>query len=167
MLHQDLVLSYILPLRYGLVNRVEVLLGGKAEPVPPPPTYEQMFGTPREPTIPKVTAEELREIVIQAVDARLHGNRERMEPLLDINFLAYGREGALWDKELYLKRMAPDRTVKGFEIVQSELRVWNYRPSLSVEVRYESLLGKFKTSKYALNFVERNGKWLIASWRSA
>jgi hypothetical protein len=167
MLHQDFVLSYILPLRFALVNRVEALLGGKVEALPPLPTYEQMFGVPKQPAIPKVTAEELKEIARQAIDARLQGNRERMQLLLDVNFLAYGREGVVWDKEFYLRKMAPDGTVKGFEIVQSELRVWNYRPSLSVEVRYESLLGKFKTAKYAFTFADGNGKWLIASWRSA
>jgi hypothetical protein len=152
-------------LRYTLVNRVEVLLGGKFEPVPSPPTYEQMFGLPREPTIPKVTAEELKEVASQAIDARLHGNRERMEPLLDANFLAYGPAGAIWDKDLYLKKMAPDGTVKGFEIDQMELKLWNYRPSLSVAVKYESRFGRFKTARYTLTFVGRNGKWLIASWR--
>jgi len=165
MLHQDFVMSYVLPWRYARVNRVEVLLGGKVEPTPPPPTHEQMFGVLKEPTVPKVTSDELKELARQALEARLQGNRARMEPLLDYTFLAYGREGAEWNKDLYLEKMAPDQTVKSFEILRAELTVWNYRPSLTFEVKYESHLGSFKSAKYTLNFVERNGQWLIASWR--
>lgn len=165
-LHQDFVLSYVLPIRYARINRVEVMLGGKVEPIPPPPTYEKMHRVRPLPKTPNVSAEELKEIVRQAIEARLRGNREQMAALLDNSFMFYGRESQDREKEMYLKKMTPDPTVKRFEIEQAELKVWNYQPTLSTTIRYESLMGQFKSFKNTFRFVNHNGKWLIETWSS-
>lgn len=80
-LHQDFVMSYILPLRYVRVNRVEVLLGGKVKPIPPPPTYEQMFRVPApKPPIDRssISVDALKGIIRQAIEARVRGNQTLM-----------------------------------------------------------------------------------------
>lgn len=165
-LHQDFVLSYILPIRHARVNRVEALLGGKVKPIPPPPTYEKMHRVRPLPAPPSVSAEDLKEVVHRVLEAKLRGNREQMAAVLDNGFMFYGREGREWTREMYLQKMAPDPTVKGFNIEQVELKIWNYRPRLSTTIRYESFMGKFKSFKNNFHFVNRDGKWLIESWSS-
>jgi hypothetical protein len=169
-LHKDFVLSYVLPQRYALVNRVEVLLGGKPAPVPPPPTYEQMFSVPKQkPPLDRasVKAGELKEIARQALEARLHGDRTQMSALLDDQFSFYGPEGQHLDKQMYLQKMRADPAVKAFEIERAELSFWDDTPVLATTVMYESFLGQFKSFKNTFHFVNRGGRWLIAAWLAA
>jgi hypothetical protein len=147
-LHQDFVMSYILPIRYERVSRVEVLLGGIVKPVPPPPTYEQMFRVPKQkPPLDRssVKADELKEVARQALEARLRGDRTRMGALLDDRLDFYGPGDLRLDKQMYLQGMKADPTVKGFEIERAELRFSNDRPLLETVVRYESFLGQYKS----------------------
>jgi hypothetical protein len=168
-LHKDFVLSYILPQRYSLVNRVEVLLGGKLEPVPPPPTYEQMHRVPpQKPQLDRtrVKADELKEHAHQALKAKLRGDRVLMDALLDDAFRLYGREGLLLDKQMYLGKMAADQTVKSFEIEGVELSFWNDKPTLVTVVKYESVRGQSKRFRNTFTFVNKGGRWLIITWRT-
>lgn len=166
-LHQDFVMSYILPIRYSRVNRVEVLLGGSVQPLPPPPTYEQMFRVPRQ-RLPldraSVKADELKEVAHQAMEARLRGDRTLMGALLVDQFYFYGPEGRQLDKQMYLQRMSADPTVKTFEIERAELSFSNDTPVLKTVVRYESFLGQSKSFNNTFHFVNRGGRWLIARW---
>jgi hypothetical protein len=167
-LHQDFVMSYILPVRYTRVNRVEVLLGGGMKPVPPPPTYEQMFRVPErkeDPTPATVNIEELKKMAGLVIAARLHGNRDSMGALLDDEFVYSGPEGRRWDKGQYLKRMSADPTVRGFTIERAELGFRSGAPTLSTTIRYESFKGEAKSYASTFTFAMRNGKWLIAGWR--
>lgn len=167
-LHQDFVMSYILPVRYERVNRVEVMLGGSVKPLPPPPTYEQMFQVPKQkPPFDRssVKAEELKEVARQALEARLRGDRARMGALLDDQFYFYGPEGQRLDRQMYLQRMHADQTVKGFVIERAELSLQNDTPVLAAVVRYESFRGEVKSYENTFNFARRDGKWLIAGWR--
>lgn len=167
-LHKDFVLSYILPQRYALVNRVEVLLGGRPTPVPPPPTYEQMFRVPKQkPPLDRasVKAEELKEVARRALEARLRGDRAAMGVLLEDDFVFSGLEGRRWDKEQYLRHMSPDPTVKGFTIERAELGFRGDVPALSTTVRYESFMGGVKRYENTFTFDRRDGKWLISGWR--
>jgi hypothetical protein len=168
-LHQDFVMSYILPLRYARVNRIEVLLGGKAKPIPPPPTYEQMFHVPAmKPPIDRssVSVESLKGMVREAIEARMRGNQTLMRGLLDDQFMFYALQGRQWDKERFLRSISSDPMVKGFEIEQAELSFRQEAPVLTTVVRYESLRGEFKSFNNTFTFVNRNGKWLIARWRA-
>jgi hypothetical protein len=168
-LHQDFVMSYILPLRYARVNRIEVLLGGKAKPIPPPPTYEQMFHVPAiKPPIDRssVSVESLKGMVRQAIEARVRGNQSLMRALLDDQFMFYALQGRQWDRERFLRSVSPDSMVKGFEIEQAELSFRQEAPVLTTVVRYESLRGEFKSFNNTFTFVNRNGKWLIIRWRA-
>ncbi len=168
-LHKDFILSYILPQRHIFVNRIEVLLGGKPMPVPPPPTYEQMHRVPKQkPPFDRasVKPESLKEIARQALEARLRGDRARMGALLDVGFWFYGREGRLLDKQMYLQKMAADPTVKGFEIKQAELSFWNDEPVLATVIKYESFGGQFKSFTNKFHFINKGGHWLIVTWRS-
>lgn len=167
-LHQDFMMSYILPIRYARVNRVEVLLGGAVKPVPPPPTYEQMFRVPerKETTAPAtVEIEELKEVAGLALTARLHGDRDSMGGLLDDKFVYSGTGGRRWDKVQYLRHMSADPTVKGFTIERAELGFRSGAPTLSTTIRYESFKGEAKSYENTFIFAMRNGKWLIAGWR--
>ena len=167
MLHQDFVLSYVLPLRYERINRIEVLLGGKVEPIPPPPTFERMFGIPARKETSAETAldaEEFREVVNRALSARLRGDRNQMGVLLDDDFVGTGRGGRHWDKGQYLRVMSPDPTVKGFTIDRAELISKGGVPTLSTTVRYESIKGETKSYGNSFTFVKRGGRWLIARW---
>lgn len=169
-LHKDFVLSYILPQRYTFVNRVEVLLGGKIEPVPPPPTYEQMHQVlVQKPLLDRtiVKAEVLKEAARQALKARLRGDRVLMDTLLDDAFRLYGREGLLLDKQMYLGKITADQMVKGFEIEQVELSFWNDKPVLATVVKYESVSGQYKRFRNTFTFVNKGGRWLIITWRMA
>jgi hypothetical protein len=166
-LHKDFILSYILPQRYTFLNRVERLLGGKPTPAPPPPTYEQMHGVPKQkPALDRasVKADVLTETARQALEARLRGDRARLGALLDDQFKFYGREGLLLDKQMYLQEMADDPTVRGFKIEQAELSFWNDEPVLATIIKYESLGGQFKTFKNKFHFVNKDGRWLIITW---
>jgi len=168
-LHQDFVMSYILPLRYARVNRVEVLLGGKAKPIPPPPTYEQMFHVPAmKPTLDRssINVDVLKGIVRQAIEARVRGNQSLMRDLLDDQFMFDALQGRQWDRERFLRSVSPDPMVKGFEIVQAQLSFRQEAPILAIVVRYESLRGEFKSFNNTFTFVNRNGKWLIIRWRA-
>lgn len=167
-LHQDFVMSYILPVRYTRVNRVEVLLGGAVKPIPPPPSYEQMFRVPerKEALTPaSVKIEELKEVAGLAIAARLHGDRDSMGALLDEEFIYSGMEGRRWDKGQYLKRMSADPTVRGFTIERTDLGFRSGAPALSTTIRYESLKGEAKSYENTFTFALREGKWLIAGWR--
>jgi hypothetical protein len=167
-LHQDFVMSYILPIRYKRVNRVEVLLGEKAEPVPSPPTFERMFMVPERKETPApstVKIEELKEVATRAIAARLHGDREAMGALLDDGFVFSGLEGRRWDKGQYLRNVSPDPTVKGFTIEGAELGFRGNVPALSTTVMYESFTGGVKRHQNMFTFARRGGKWLIAGWR--
>lgn len=168
-LHQDFVMSYILPLRYARVNRVEVLLGGKAKPIPPPPTYEQMFHVPAiKPTIDRssINADTLKGIVRQAIEAKVWGNQSLMRDLLDEQFMFYALQGRQWDRDRFLRSISPDSMVKGFEIERAELSFRQEAPVLTTIIRYESLRGEFKSFNNTFTFVNRNGKWLIIRWRA-
>jgi hypothetical protein len=168
-LHQDFVMSYILPLRYARVNRVEALLGGKAKPIPPPPTYEQMFHVPAmKPTIDRssVSVDALKTIVRQAIEAKVRGNQSLMRDLLDDQFMFYALQGRQWDRGRFLRSISPDPMVRGFEIERAELSFRQEAPILTTVVRYESLRGEFKSFNNTFTFVSRNGKWLIARWRA-
>lgn len=167
-LHQDFMMSYILPVRYTRVNRVQVLLGEAVEPAPPPPSYEQMFRVPeRKETISPATVkiEELKNVAGLAIAARLHGDRDSMGVLLDDEFVYSGPEGRRWDKGQYLKRMTADPTVRGFTIERAELGFRSGAPALSTTIRYESFKGEAKSYKSTFTFAMRDGKWLIAGWR--
>jgi hypothetical protein len=168
-LHKDFVLSYVLPRRYALVNRVEVLLGGEAKPVPPPPTYEQMYRVPK-PTPPldrsRVNLDELKGIVRQALEARRRGDRAAMGALLDDQFQFNGREGRLWGKGTYLGNMESDPTVKSFKIERVELKFSEDEPMLAVVVKYELYPGVSRGFKNTFHFVDRGGRWLIRAWMS-
>lgn len=167
-LHQDFVMSYILPVRYTRVNRVEVLLGGAVKPAPPPPTYEQMFRVPerKEMLSPAdVKIEELKKVASLAVAARLHGDRASMGALLDDEFIYSGPEGRRLDKGLYLWHMSTDPTVRGFTIERAELGFRSGVPTLSITIRYESFKGEAKSYENTFTFAIRDGKWLIAGWR--
>lgn len=166
MLHQDFVMGYILPLRYARVNRVEVLLGGKAKPVPPPPTYEQMFRVPPPPVRPNVGVEELKGIAQRAVEARLRGDRAGMSPLLDDRFVFYRFERTELNKGQYLSQLVADPMVKGFKFEQADLSFRQESPVLTTRIRYESIRGEFRSFKNTFTFVNRNGAWLIGTWRS-
>jgi len=165
-LHQDFVMSYILPLRYARVNRVEVLLGGKSRPVPPPPTYEQMFRVPPPPVRPNVDVEELKRIARQAVEERLRGNRTGMNALLDDSFVFYRFERTELNKGQYLSQLVADPMVKGFEFEQADLSFRQAVPVLITKIRYESVRGEFRSFKNTFTFVNHNGTWLIATWKS-
>ncbi|PYS46380.1 MAG: hypothetical protein DMF68_19370, partial [Acidobacteria bacterium] len=168
-LHQDFVMSYILPLRYARVNRVEVLLGGKAKPIPPPPTYEQMFHVPAmKPPIDRssISVDSLKGIVRQAIEARVRGKQTLLRDLLDDQFMFYALQGRQWDRDRFLRSVSPDPMVKGFEIEQAELSFRQEAPVLTIVVKYESLRGEFKSFNNTFTFVNRNGKWLIARWRA-
>lgn len=168
-LHKDFVLSYVLPRRYALVNRVEVLLGGESKPVPPPPTYEQMYRVPN-PVPPldrsRVKLDELKGIARRALEARRRGDRAAMSALLDDRFQFNGRGGRLWDKGTYLGKMEIDPTVKSFEIERAELRFSEDEPILAVLVNYELYLGGSRGFKNTFHFVDRGGRWLIRAWMS-
>jgi hypothetical protein len=166
MLHKDFVMSYILPLRYARVNHVEVLLGGKMQPMPPPPTYEQMFRVPPAPIRPNITAEELKEIVRQAIEARLHGDRSQMSALLDSRFTFYGLRGVELNEEEYLRSLAYDPSVKRFDLEQADLIFRQDVPILSTRVKYESPTSEFRSFKNTFTFVKRDGKWLISTWKA-
>ncbi len=168
-LHQDFVMSYILPLRYARVNRIEVLLGGKVEPIPPSPTYEQMFRVPAaRPMLDRasVRQEVLKDIIRRAIEAKLRGDKARISHLLDDLFIFSARQGRQWDKEGFLKTISLDPTVKGFEIEQTELSFRQEAPVITIIVKYESLKGEFKSFSNTFMFVNQNGRWLIARWRS-
>jgi hypothetical protein len=168
-LHQDFVMSYILPLRYARVNRVEVLLGGKAKPVPAPPTFEQMVRVPAtKPTIDRssISIETLQGIVRQAIEARVRGNQNLMRDLLDDQFMFYALQGRQWDRERFLRSISPDPMVKSFEIESAELSFRQEAPVLTTVIRYESFRGEFKSFNNTFTFVNHNGKWLIARWRA-
>jgi hypothetical protein len=165
-LHQDFVMSYILPLRYARVNRVEVLLGGKSKPVPPRPTYEQMYRVPPPPVRPSVAVEELKEIARQAIEARLRGNRARMSALLDGGFTFYGLRSVELNEEEYLRKLAADASVKRFEIEQVDLSFRQDVPVLVTRVKYESFTGEFRSFKNTFTFVKREEKWLISTWKA-
>src|SRR2546423_1444683 len=166
-LHQDFVMSYILPVRYARVNRVEVLLAGRAKPVPPPPTYEQMFRVPKQkPPLDRasVKADELKEVARRALEARLRGDRALMGALLDDQFYFYGPEGRRLDKQMYLQKMSADQAAKTFEVKRAELSFSNDTPVLKTVVRYESFLGQSKSFNNTFHFVNRDGRWLIDAW---
>jgi hypothetical protein len=168
-LHQDFVMSYILPLRYARVNRVEVLLGSKAKPIPPPPTYEQMFHVPAmKPPIDRssVSVESLKGIARQAIEARVRGNQSLMRDLLDDQFMFYALQGRQWDRDRFLRSLSPDPMVKNFEIERAELSFRQEAPVLTTVIKYESLRGEFKSFNNTFTFVNRNGKWLIIRWRA-
>jgi hypothetical protein len=168
-LHQDFVMSYILPLRYVRVNRIEVLMGGKAEPIPSPPTFEQMFHVPAI-KLPidrsSINAESLKGIARQAIEARLRGKQSLLSDLLNSRFIFYALQGRQWDKEGFLKTVVLDQTVKGFEIESAELSFRLEAPVITTVIRYESFKGEFKNRKNTFTFVNRNGKWLIMTWRA-
>lgn len=170
MLHKDFVMSYLLPLRFARVNRVEVLLGGSPQPVPPPPTFEQMYRIlapkPASPSPRVVSEAELKDIAGQALEARRQGHREWMGRLLDDGFVCYGPGRGRWDKRQYLGEMAPDPSVKRFEIERAELRTKDGAPILTTTVRYESVAGEFRSFVNIFTFVNRDGRWLIATWRA-
>lgn len=168
-LHKDYVMSYILPIRYTRVNRIEVLLGGKAEPVPPPPSYNQMMriSTPPEIVRPNVNVEELKNIVGQAIKARVFNERERMRDLLADDFV-YGFYQGRKSKTFFLNGMTGDQSVRGFEITYAELSFKGAVPALATKVRYQSLVGeKFKSYNYVFTFVKQRDKWLIQTWKPA
>jgi hypothetical protein len=168
-LHQDFVMSYILPLRYARVNQIEVLLGGKAKTIPPPPRYEQMFRVPApKPTIDRssISMDALKGIIRQAIEARVWGNQALMRGLLDDQFMFYALQERQWDKERFLRTISPNPMVKSFEIEQAELSFRQEAPVLTTVIRYESLRGEFKSFNNTFTFVNRNGKWLIAKWRA-
>jgi hypothetical protein len=168
-LHQDFVMSYILPLRYARVNRIEVLLGGKAKPIPLPPTYEQMFHVPAmKPPIDRssISAESLKGIVRQAIEAKVRGNQTLIRGLLDDQFMFYALQGRQWDRERFLRSISPDSMVKGFEIERAELSFRQEAPVITTVIRYESLRGESKSFNNTFTFVNRNGKWLIIRWRA-
>jgi hypothetical protein len=165
-LHQDFVMSYILPLRYARVNRIEVLLGGKSKPVPPPPTYEQMFRVPSPPVRPNVGVEELKRIARRALEARLRGNRVQMNILLDNAFVYYGLRGIELNKEQYIGKLIPDPNVQAFEFEQADMSFRQEVPILTTRVRYESYRGEFRSFKNTYTFINRGNGWRIATWRS-
>lgn len=167
MLHQDFVLSYILPLRFARVNRIEVLLGGKAQPTPPPPTYEQMFRVPKPPPAldpSSVHVEDLKEVIHQAIQAKLRGDSARVAALLDDSFVLHGIRGLEWDKGRFLKAIALDPTVKSFELAQAELSIRGNSPVVTTKIKYQSFTEDFKSSTNTFTFVNRGGKWLITRW---
>jgi hypothetical protein len=168
-LHQDFVMSYILPLRYARVNRVEVILGGKAKPIPPPPTYEQMFRVPTpKPPINRssISVDALKGIIRQAIEARVRGNQTLLRDLLDDQFVFYALQGRQWDRDRFVRSISLDPLVKGFEIEHAELGFRQEAPVLTTVIKYESLRGEFKSFNNTFTFVNRNGKWLIARWRA-
>jgi hypothetical protein len=168
-LHQDFVMSYILPLRHARVNQIEVLLGGTAAPPHSPPTFERMFGAPAQKKAEAETvadAEELKAVIHRVLTARVRGDRTQMAMLLDDDFVGTGRGGRRWHKGQYLRAMSADPTVKGFTIKLAELRSRNGAPTLSTAVSYESLSGEVKSYENTFTFVKRGGRWLIAAWQS-
>jgi len=168
MLHQDFVMSYILPLRHARVNQIEVLLGGTATPPPPPPTFEQMFGVQEKKGTDADTvvhADELKDMIQRAFTAKLRGDRTQMAMLLDDSFVGTGRGGRRWDKGQYLRAMSVDPTVKGFTIRLGELRARNGASTLSITISYESLTGELKSYENTFTFVKRGSTWLITAWR--
>jgi hypothetical protein len=168
-LHKDFVMSFLLPLRYERVNRVEVLMGGEPQPVPPPPTYEQMYRVPARKPAPApaaVNVEELKEVARRALEARLRGNKDQMDVMLAGDFVRYDVGGRQWDKGQYLKAMSPDPTVRGLALVRADLSFRGEAPVLSTTVRYESFLGEFKRYENTFTFARQGGKWLIATWRA-
>lgn len=167
-IHQDFVMSYILPLRHTRINQIEVLLGGTTTPPPPPPTFEQMFGVPEKKGTDAdtvVDADEFKDMIHRAITARLRGDRTQMAILLDDSFVGTGRGSRRWDKVQYLRAMSVDPTVKGFTIKLGELRARNGTPMLSISVNYESLTGELKSYENTFTFVRRGGTWLISAWR--
>lgn len=165
-LYQDFVMSYILPIRYARVNRVEVLLGGEIKPVPPPPTYQQMFRVPPVPVQPNVSAEELKEIARKAIEARLHGDKSGLSVLLDGSFTFQALRGSELNKEQYLIKVIADPTVKSFEIEPADLIIYQAVPRLETRVKYQSFTNELRSYQNVFTFVLRNGQWLIAKWRS-
>lgn len=168
-LHKDFVLSYILPIRFERVNRVEILLGGKYQPAPPPPTYEQMFRVPKAAPAPDrsgVNVEELKGIARQLVEAKLRGDVNRMGVLLDDGFRFHGRGDRQGDKAWFLRSLRADSSVKSFEIEEAQLSFRGESPVLTTVVRYESPGGESKSYNNTFTFVSRGGKWLISKWSS-
>lgn len=174
-LHKDFVMSYILPLRFARVNRVEVFLGGSPHPTPPPPTFEQMFRLKARkpdpappPSAPPPAADEevLKDVAMQALKAKLLGSRERMAALLDDGFVCYMPDGKRLDKRQYLEEMERDRTVKRFDLERVVLRTKDGASALSATVKYESFAGESRSFFNAFTFVYRDGRWLISSWRA-
>ncbi|HEX8000883.1 MAG TPA: hypothetical protein VF528_21050 [Pyrinomonadaceae bacterium] len=168
-LHQDFVMSYILPFRYAKVNRIEVLLGGRAQPIPPPPTYEQMFHVPAmKPPIDRssVSVDALKGIARQAIEAKVRGNQTLLRDLLDDQFMFYALQGRQWDRERFFRSISPDPMVKNFKIERAELSFRQEAPVLTTVIKYESLRGEFKSFNNTFTFVNRNGKWLIIRWRA-
>lgn len=159
-------MSYILPSRYARVNRVEVLLGEKAKPVPPPPTFEEMFRIPLPPVRPEVGIEPLRRIARQVIEARLRDNKGLMNSLLDDRFVFYRLQQAELNKGQFIDKLVPEPIVKDFDFYQTDLIFRQKTPVLSAKVRYESILGESKVYANTSTFVGRNGRWLVATWRS-
>jgi hypothetical protein len=170
MLHKDFVMSYILPIRYARVNRVEFLLGGSLQPMPPAPTFEQMYRIsppkPSPPAPPGPSEDELKDIVRKALEARRGGSREWMASLLDEGFVCQGPGGRRWDRREFLAELAPEPSVKSFKFERAVLSSKDGVPVLSTTVKYESFRGEFRSFVNIFTFVNHEGRWLIVTWRA-